>query len=61
MTTQPTAAERMLRTKKKLVTRLKKEIADVRWQADEEVKRIESRIRIAQSLVDALERGTLKP
>lgn len=54
-------AEKMLRTKKKLIKRLTNEIALVRQNAEEEVEQIKSRIRLAQVLADALEKGTLKP
>lgn len=53
--------ERMKRGKSSLIKRLKNEINAVREDAAEEVRGIESRIRIAQSILDALEKGTLKP
>lgn len=56
-----TPAERMLATKRKLVKRLRDEQAWVRQQAADRVAKIEKQIRIAQALIDALERGTLVP
>lgn len=56
-----TAAEQLLASKRRLIGRLRDEIASVRGRADEAVAKIEGRIRIAQALVDALEKGTLKP
>lgn len=55
------AAERLLESKRKHVKTLRSEIAWRRQQCEEDVKRIESRIRISQTLIDALEKGTLKP
>ena len=55
------AAEKMLKTKKKLIARLKQDIEAVRKDAEVEVSSIQGRIRVAQTLVDALEKGTLKP
>jgi hypothetical protein len=61
MTPKLNAAERMLRSKKKLIIRLKSDIAKAQQAADYEIERIQGRIRIAQALADALEKGTLKP
>lgn len=65
MTRKPTAkvneAERLLLVKRKLIKRLNEEIVIVRENADAAVVKIQSRIRIAQTLVAALEKGTLKP
>lgn len=55
------AAERLLASNRKLIKRLREEIKRVRVDSDEEIAKIEGRIRIAQTLVDALEKGTLKP
>lgn len=55
------AAEKLLAAKKLLIQRLHGEIAGVRADGEERVKAIERRIRIAKTLVDALENGTLKP
>ena len=55
------AAEKMLKGKKKLILRLRQEIKNVQFEADQEIERINGRIRVAQTLVDALEKGTLKP
>lgn len=55
------AAERMLAAKKRLVKRLKDDIADVREQAGYDIAKIEKRINIAQTIADAIENGTLKP
>ena len=56
-----TPAEKMLKGKKRLIARLRQEIKNINKYRDEEISNVESRIRIAQSLVDALEKGTLKP
>ena len=56
-----TAAEKMLRNKKTLISRLNGEIKQVRFDAEGKVEQIQSRIRMAQSIIEHLERGTLKP
>lgn len=52
-------AQRMIATKKKLIKRLESEIVDARMAAEDEVKRIEFRIRQARTILSALEKGTL--
>jgi hypothetical protein len=49
--------ERPIFLKQRLIGTLRKEIATVRAQADEQVKKIEFRIKMAQTLVDALTKG----
>lgn len=56
-----TPAEKLTASKQRLIKTLRDNIRTVRADAEVEVKRIESRIRIAQSLLDALQKGTLKP
>lgn len=56
-----TAAERMLASKRKLVERLKRDIAQVEDDAAWHINKIKARIEIARTLIDALEKGTLKP
>jgi hypothetical protein len=55
------AAEKMLKGKRNLIKRLKGEIRQTELDAADEIERINGRIKIAQALVDALEKGTLKP
>ena len=55
------AAEKMLRGKKKLIKRLRADIENEKQIAAQNIEGIEARIRIAQTLVDALEKGTLRP
>ena len=59
--TQLNAAERMLKSKRKLIARLRREITQENEERDRQVLAIQARIRIAQTLVDALEKGTLNP
>ena len=54
-------AERLLQSKVLLIKRLREEIRDTRADAEARVEKIEGRIRIAQTLADALKKGTLKP
>ncbi len=54
-------AERMLRGKRQHIERLKDQIAGIRADAEEDIQKIQKRIRIFQVIVDALEAGTLKP
>lgn len=54
-----TPVERMIAGKRKLIARLKDDIADDLARHDEFKAGAQKRIRIAQALVDALERGTL--
>jgi hypothetical protein len=61
MTQKLNAAEKMLAGKRRLIKRLK---SDINWEqknAAENIEKIQARIRIAQTLVDALEKGTLRP
>jgi hypothetical protein len=55
------AAERMLKVKRKLIARLRRDLVDVQSEADRQKEAINSRIRVAQTLADALVKGTLKP
>jgi hypothetical protein len=55
------AAEKMLKGKQKLIARLRKEIRQVEIDAAAEIEGIKARIAVAQTLVDALQKGTLKP
>lgn len=52
-------AERMILAKEKLIARLQAEIKDVREDAEEQVKKIEFRIRQANTIMTALKKGTL--
>lgn len=54
-----TPVERMIAGKKKLIRRLEKEIVDARMNAEREVENIQFRIRQAQTILHALEKGTL--
>ena len=49
--------DRTIASKTKLVARLEKEIGNVRANAEAEVKAIQFRIRMAQTLLDALKKG----
>lgn len=53
--------ERMLASKRRLVKRLKTDIATIRENSQWHIGKIEARIRVAETLIDALEKGTLKP
>lgn len=57
---KPTAVEKMIAQKKSLVARLQRDIAHIRANAEAEVGKVEQRIRIARSIMEALEKGTLK-
>lgn len=54
-------AQMLLKAKHKLVERLRGEIEDVKVNAEHAISKIQGRIRIAQALIAALEKGTLKP
>lgn len=54
-------AERLLQVKRRLIKRLRTDIHSIRCDAEMAVAKVESRIRIAKTLVNALERGTLRP
>jgi hypothetical protein len=54
------AAEKMLKGKRNLIKRLKQDIRRVELDTAREIDSIHSRIKLAQTLVDALEKGTLK-
>lgn len=56
-----TAAEKMLASKRKLVARLKRDIDDINDDAQTAINKVKARIRIADTIIDALEKGTLKP
>ena len=56
-----TPADKLLASKRRLVKRLRDDIAWRRECHEADVAKIEARIRIAQVLIDALEKGTLKP
>ena len=49
--------ERQIFLKERLIGKLRKQIASVRSEADEQVRKIEFRIKMAQTLVDALTKG----
>lgn len=51
---------RMLKGKRLLVKRLRQEIVAEREAVERRVVKIEGRIRIAQALISALEKGALK-
>ena len=53
---EPGPIERTIALKEKLIGRLKKEITEEREASAERVKGIEFRIKIAQTLVDALKK-----
>ena len=52
-------AEKMLAGKRRLISRLNDDIADIRAVADEDIARIKRRIDVAKVLIEALEKGTL--
>jgi len=56
-----TPAERMLEAKRRHVARLREEIASEHRLTNGRIQKIERRIRISQTIIDALEKGTLKP
>lgn len=56
-----TPVARMIASKQRLVARLKRDIAGIREKANEDVAKVEFRIRQANAILDALEKGTLKP
>lgn len=49
--------ERTIASKERLVVKLRKEIEAVRAEANEEIIGIEYRIKLAQTLIDALKKG----
>jgi hypothetical protein len=51
---EETPIERVIRTKTALIKANQKEIADIRAKCEEDVARIEVRIRVNQALVGAL-------
>lgn len=53
--------ERMIQSKQKLINRLHEDIAYERRAMTERVKAIQSRIRLAQAILRALQKGELKP
>lgn len=53
-------AARMIETKRKLIVRLNSEIRNVRKNAAADVQSIKFRIRQAQIVMGALEKGTLR-
>jgi hypothetical protein len=55
-----TAVEKLLKSKRKLIDTLTENIEYERRECEEKVAKIRGRIKIAQSLVSALEKGTLK-
>ncbi len=54
-------AKRMAGAKVKLIERLRAQIKQINAQAIKDVEKVEGRIRVAQTLLDALKKGTLKP
>lgn len=53
--------DRMLKQKRNLIARCKADIADIRADAEAKVGKIQARIKVAETLVRALERGELVP
>ena len=55
-----TPVERMLAGKRRLVAHRKADIRLIREQAEAKIAKIQKQIRIAEVLIDALEKGTLQ-
>ena len=49
--------QRTIFTKERLIIKLRKEITNIRSEADYEIEKINFRIKMAQTLVDALKKG----
>ena len=54
---EPNPVQRTILMKEKLIERLRREIASERAECEEHVKRIEFRIKMVQTLVDALKKS----
>lgn len=54
-------AAKMLASKRALIRRLKRELVDIGFEYQRQVAATEFRIRQANTLIAALEKGTLKP
>jgi len=61
MKKQENPVQRMIKTKTALIARLHKDIRIIRQDAEHEIQRVQSRIRIADALLKALRNGALKP
>jgi hypothetical protein len=59
-TVKQSPVEKMADSKRKLIVRLNNEIKDVFAEAERRAEKIRGRIRIAEALKNALEKGTLK-
>ena len=56
-----TPLERAINSRQKGIERMRKNIADIRRKADEQIAVIQRHIEQKQVLLDALKRGALKP
>lgn len=54
------AAQRLIKAKRLLITRLQREIVNVRECADADVSHLQNRIFVAKTLLAALENGAIK-
>jgi hypothetical protein len=54
-------AESMLKAKELHIKRLRQNIVQIGKDADAAVAKVQARMRVAQTILDALKKGTLKP